>query len=185
MTNSPLVDYTYPSPNCNKPRKHKIDTITIHTMAVDMTIESCLEAFARSSTAVSCNYAIDSAGRIGLCVEEADRSWCSSSPENDHRAVTIEVASLTKTEPFECSPQAMASLIKLCADICLRNGIPALLWKDDKKLLGQTDKQNMTLHRWFANKSCPGEYLYREYGNIAKKVNERLRVGLRPMTQIM
>ena len=30
MSNSKLVDYVRLSPNCNKPRNHKIDKITIH-----------------------------------------------------------------------------------------------------------------------------------------------------------
>lgn len=32
----------------------------------------------------------------------------------------------------------------------------------------------MTVHRWFANKSCPGNWLYEHHGQIAKEVNKRL-----------
>lgn len=67
-----------------------------------------------------------------------------------------------------------AALIDLCTDICKRNGIKKLLWKADKSLIGQVDKQNMTVHRWFANKSCPGDYLYNRHSEIAELVNKRL-----------
>lgn len=106
-------------------------------------------------------------------MEEKDRSWCSSSRANDNRAVTIEVASDT-AHPYKVTDQALAALVDLLVDICRRNGIKALLWKGDKSLIGQVNKQNMTVHRWFANKACPGDYLYNLHGQIAKQVNERL-----------
>ena len=106
-------------------------------------------------------------------MEEKNRSWCSSSSSNDNRAITIEVASDT-TEPYAVTDKAYAALIELCADICKRNGIKKLLWKADKSLIGQVDKQNMTVHRWFANKSCPGKYLYDRHYDIAAEVNKRL-----------
>ena len=92
MSNSPLVVYTKISPNSNNPRNHKIDKITIHHMAGNLSIESCGAGFADPKRQASSNYAIGSDGRIGMYVEEANRSWCSSSRENDHRAITIEVA---------------------------------------------------------------------------------------------
>jgi hypothetical protein len=122
---------------------------------------------------VSSNYVVGKDGSIGLSVEEKDRSWCSSSPSNDHRAITIEVASDT-THPYAVTDKAYEALIKLVADICKRNGIKKLLWKGDKSLIGQVDKQNMTVHRWFANKACPGEYLYSRHGEIADRVNALL-----------
>lgn len=106
-------------------------------------------------------------------MEEKDWSWCSSSRSNDNRAVTIEVASDT-VHPYKVTDQAYSALIDLLVDICRRNGIKALLWKGDKSLIGQVDKQNMTVHRWFANKACPGDYLYNLHGQIAAHVNERL-----------
>lgn len=32
----------------------------------------------------------------------------------------------------------------------------------------------MTVHRWFAAKACPGDYLYSRHGQIAAEVNRRL-----------
>lgn len=109
-------------------------------------------------------------------MEEKDRSWCSSNGANDHRAVTIEVASDT-VHPFKVTDQALSALVDLLVDICKRNGIKALLWKGDKSLIGQVEKQNMTVHRWFAAKACPGDYLYNLHGQIASQVNERLGVA--------
>lgn len=144
-------------------------------MAGNMSVESCGNLFASTSREVSSNYGIGSDGRIALYVDEKDRSWCSSSRDNDHRAITIEVANDGGANTgWHVSDKAYAALIDLCVDICKRNNIKALKWKGDKSLIGQVDKQNMTVHRWFANKSCPGDYLYNLHGQIAKEVNSRL-----------
>ena len=179
MSNSPLVSYVNLSPNCTKPRNHKIDTITIHVMDGNLTVEQCL-SLPRFVTydpvgGASCNYAVDSKGRIGMGVEEANRSWCTSSASNDHRAITIEVANDGGKETgYHVSDAAIHALVELLADICRRNGIPKLLWQGDKSLIGQVAKQNMTVHRWFAAKACPGDYLYNKHGEIAAAVNRKL-----------
>lgn len=176
MSNSGLAVYKNISPNRTVGRNHVIDTISIHCMAGNLTIESCGNLFASSSRQASSNYGIGSDGRIGLYVEEKDRSWCTSSASNDNRAVTIEVANTSASEPYPVSDLAMKALIKLCADICHRNGIKKLMWHGDPSLIGQVSKQNMTVHRWFANKSCPGTYLYNQHGYIATEVNKLLSV---------
>lgn len=172
-TNSPLVNYTQLSPNHSGLRNHEIDTITIHCVVGQVTVERLGDIFAPETKQASSNYGVGFDGRIGMYVEEKNRSWCSSSADNDNRAVTIEVAS-DNTHPYAVTDKAYEALIKLVADICKRNGIKKLLWKGDKSLIGQVDKQNMTVHRWFASKACPGEYLYSRHGDIAEKVNEIL-----------
>lgn len=179
MSNSNLVTYTKLSPNCTKPRNHVIDTITIHVFVGQVTAkEGCnAKGFVKYNpvTGKSCNYVVGHDGSIGLCVDEANRSWCSSNGKNDHRAITIEVASETK-HPYKVTDKAYAALIELVADICKRNDIKKLLWKADKKLVGKVDQQNMTVHRWFAAKACPGEYLYNKHSEIAAEVNKLLGV---------
>lgn len=175
MSNSKLVSYTRLSPNHSGKRRHAIDTVSIHCMAGNLSVESCGRLFADRSREASSNYGIGSDGRIGLYVEECNRSWCTSSSSNDNRAITIEVANNGGADQgWPVSDAAYNSLIALLVDICQRNGIKKLLWKADKSLIGQVDKQNMTVHRWFANKSCPGNWLYEHHGQIAKEVNERL-----------
>lgn len=175
MSNSNLVSYTRISPNKNHPRNHKIDTITIHCMAGNLSVETCGNLFASKNKLASSNYGIGSDGRIALYVDENDRSWCSANSANDNRAITIEVANDGGADTgWHVSDDAMDSLIKLCADICKRNGIKQLLWKADKNLIGKVEQQNMTVHRWFANKSCPGNYLYNKHGYIASEVNKLL-----------
>lgn len=174
MSNSPLISYTKISPFKNSPRNHKIDTITIHCYVGQASVESAGAWFQKSNS--SCNYMIGADGRIALIVDEGDRSWCSSSKENDNRAVTIECA-CDKTAPYAVNEKVYASLITLCADICRRNGIKALLWKGDKSLIGKVEQQNMTVHRWFKAKDCPGEYLYSRHGEIAAEVNNLLNSG--------
>jgi hypothetical protein len=144
-------------------------------MAGNCTVEACGNIFASPARQASSNYGIGSDGRIAMYVEEKDRSWCSSNAANDNRAITIEVANDGGAETgWHVSDKAMEALINLCVDICKRNGIKQLLWKADKSLIGQVDKQNMTVHRWFANKSCPGDYLYNKHGYIAEEVNKKL-----------
>lgn len=173
MSNSSLVNYTKISPNKTSPRNHAIDTITIHCVVGQLSIEQLGEVFAPSSRKASSNYGVGPDGRIGMYVEEKDRSWCSSNAANDNRAITIEVASET-TDPYEITDAAYKGLIKLLVDICKRNNIKELKWKGDKSLIGQIDKQNMTVHRWFANKACPGDYLYNRHSQIAAEVNAKL-----------
>ena len=174
MSNSPLVSYTKISPNKNSPRKHAIDTITIHCFVGQVTVERMGKSWCNPGS-TSANYGIGKDGRIGLYVEEKDRSWCSSDKSNDHRAITIECAS-DSTSPYAINDKVYASLVELCADICRRNNIPGLKWRADKTLIGQVDKQNITVHRWFKPKSCPGNYIYERLGQIADDVNKLLGV---------
>ena len=175
MSNSPLVSYTKISPNKNSPRNHNIDTITIHCFVGQVSVERMGRSFGSVSAQKSCNYGIGYDGQIGMYVEEKDRSWCTSNRANDHRAITIECASGSK-HPYAINDAVYKSLVNLCADICRRNGIKSLKWKADKSLIGRVDQQNMTVHRWFANKSCPGQYIYERLGQIASEVNTLLGV---------
>lgn len=178
MSNSKLVSYTKISPNKNSPRNKAIDRISIHCVVGQCTIERLGEIFAPASRQASSNYGIGLDGRIGMYVEEKDRSWCTSSGANDNRAVTIEVASDT-THPYAVTDKAFSGLLDLCTDICRRNGKTKLLWFGDKdKTLNYTPKADemvLTVHRWFAAKACPGDYLYNRHGQIAAEVTARLR----------
>lgn len=174
MSNSPLVSYTKISPNRTSPRNHKIDTVTIHCVVGQCSVETLGNIFAPTSRQASCNYGIGADGRIGMYCEEKDRSWCSSNAANDNRAITIEVASDTK-HPYAVNAKAYAALIDLLVDICKRNGIPRLVWSTSKAdRVNHKNGCNMTVHRDYANKSCPGEYLYSRHAQIASEVNKRL-----------
>lgn len=177
MSNSPLATYKLISPNKNSPRNHAIDRVSVHCFVGQVTAKRGCEVFQPASKEASCNYVIGYDGGIGLCVEEKDRSWCTSSSANDNRAITIEVASDDK-DPYSVTEKAYASLLDLLADICERNGKKKLLWFGDKdKALSyspRSDEMVMTVHRWFANKACPGEWLYSRHGQIAAEVTKRL-----------
>lgn len=177
MSNSPLTSYTKLSPNHSGTRNHTIDRISPHCVVGQLSVESMGGWFSQKASQSSCNYGIGSDGRILLCVEEKNRSWCTSSAANDHRAVTIECASDT-TDPYTMNSKVYNSLINLCVDICQRNGKKKLLWFPDKSIsLSYTPKQDemiITVHRWFANKSCPGDWLYSRLGNVANEVTKQL-----------
>lgn len=177
MSNSPLVVYTRLSPNHSGQRTHSIDRITPHCVVGQLSAESICGCFTSPSRQASCNYGIGTDGRISLCVEEKNRSWCSSNRDNDQRAVTIECAS-DRAEPYTMTDAVYRSLINLCADICKRNGKTKLLWFGDKaKTLSYVPKTNemvLTVHRWFKNKSCPGNWLYERLGDLATQVTNKL-----------
>ena len=176
-TNSPMVAYKKLSPNHSGQRTHSIDRITPHCVVGQCTAEGLGEWFEKTSTQASSNYGIDKDGRVGLYVEEKNRSWCSSSNANDQRAVTIECASDTK-EPYTMNSKVYATLVKLCVDICKRNGKKKLLWISNKSkalnYVPKSDEMILTVHRWFANKSCPGNWLYSRLGKLATEVTKQL-----------
>lgn len=192
MSNSPLVDFIQISPNKTSPRNKEIDTVTIHCYVGQVTVERMGRGFADPNRQASCNYGVAYDGKIGMYCEEKDRSWCSggyktvdgkkvpiyvngiSGSMNDHQAITIEVA-CESYHPYEVTPAAYEALINLLVDICKRNPkIGRLRWQGDKSLVGNVAEQNMTVHRWFANKACPGDYLYLRHAEIAAEVNRRL-----------
>ena len=176
-TNSSMVVYTKLSPNHSGQRTHCIDRITPHCVVGQCSVETLGSIFAPTSRQASSNYGIGADGRVGMYVEEKNRSWCSSSNANDQRAVTIECASDT-TEPYAFRDVVYQTLIKLCMDICKRNGKKKLLWLGDKDTTltytPKADEMVLTVHRWFANKSCPGDWLYSRLGDLAAKVTAAL-----------
>lgn len=177
FTNSPLVSHTNLSPNHSGQRTHSIDRISPHCVVGQCTAERIGEIFKPTSRQASSNYGIGYDGNVGMYVEEKNRSWCTSSRDNDQRAITIEVASDTE-HPYAMRDAAYNSLIELCADICKRNGKNKLVWLGDKtKTLNYNPASNemvITVHRWFANKSCPGDWLYSRLGDLAAKVTAKL-----------
>lgn len=188
MSNSSLVTYKNITSDKTSPRKNKIDTITIHCYVGQVTAKQGCDYFASSSRQVSSNYVVGYDGSIGLSVDEKDRAWTSggydengrvirangiSGADNDHRAVTIEVA-CDSDKPYAITDKAYTALINLVTDICKRNDIKQLKWKGDKSLVGKIAEQNMTVHRWFARTECPGDFLYEHMDDIARAVNEKL-----------
>lgn len=175
MSNSSLATYTRITKNKTSPRNHAIDTITIHCIVGQWTAKQGCDYFATTNRQCSANYVVGKDGSIGLSVDEKDRSWCSSNGTNDNRAITIEVASDT-THPYAVTAKAYAALLDLVTDICKRNGIKKLVWSTNKNdRVNHRNGCNMTVHRDFANKACPGEYLYSRHGEIAAEVNRRLQ----------
>lgn len=182
MSNSPLVNYIGKSKHKTSPRNHVIDTFSIHCFVGQVTAKSgCNCKNFTNEKGGSCNYVVGYDGSIGLCVDEIDRSWCSDSPSNDHRAITIEVASDTKA-PYAVTQEAYNALLDLLTDCCKRNGIKRLIWFGNKERTLAYQRQEgeacLTVHRWFASKSCPGDYLYNLHGQIADEVTRRLSGGI-------
>lgn len=173
-TNSSLATYINLTEHCTSPRNHAIDTITIHCAVGQCTAKQGCDYFATTKRKASANYFVGFDGSIGMSVEEKNRSWCTSSSENDHRAITIEVASDTK-HPYAVRDAAYEALIVLVADICKRNRIKRLIWSTDKTdRVKHLNSCNMTIHRDYADTACPGQYLYERMDDIADRVNTLL-----------
>lgn len=177
MSNSALVDCKILSPNHSGKRTKALSRITPHCTAAPMTAERIGRCFVSKTRQASCNYGIGTDGRTVLVVDETYRSWCSSSNDNDQQAVTIECAS-DKTAPYAMNSKVYGKLIELCVDICRRNGKKRLLWLGSKEktlaYIPKEDEMVLTAHRWFANKSCPGDWLYSRYGDLAEQVTRQL-----------
>lgn len=165
MSYSKLTSYVKISPNRSTPRNKPIERITIHCVVGQCTVESLGALFAKASRRASSNYGIGYDGRIGCYVEEEDRSWCSGNRENDHRAITIEVAS-DLSAPYAVTEAAYNALLDLVEDICRRHEIKLNFTGDESG--------NMTMHKWFQATACPGEYLESKYPEIQQIVNERI-----------
>lgn len=183
-TNSPLIDCTVLSPNHSGQRTHKIDRITPHCVVGQLSAESIGACFTNGRNA-SCNYGVGYDGRQCLIVEEKNRSWCTSSSANDQRAITIEVAS-DKTAPYAFTNEAYKGLVELCIDICKRNGINKVFWFADKDTALSYEPKDgecvLTVHRWFANKSCPGDWMFSRMGQLAEAINKA--VGDSPLGEV-
>lgn len=177
MSNSALSCMRLISPNRNSPRNHEIDTFTPHCVVGQVTIEALCNEFSGTSKGASCNYGIGLDGRRGTVVDECDRSWCSSSASNDNRAITVECAS-DAFWPYAINANVWNSLVELFVDICQRYGKTKVLWLESKEAtLAYSPKAGevvLSAHRWFENKSCPGDYLYSRYGQLAKEINQKL-----------
>ena len=183
MSNSPLVSYKRISPNQYGRRNHAIDRITPHCVVGQCSVETLGNIFAPKSRGASCNYGIGADGRVGMYVEESCASWCSSNKANDERAVTIECASAT-TAPYTMNSKVYATLVKLCVDICKRNGKKKLLWLGNKSstesYAPKSNEMVLSIHRWYANKSCPGDWLVARLGSLASEVTKQLGGGSTP-----
>lgn len=183
MGYSSLVDVKIYSPNHSGQRTHAVDRITLHCVVGQCSVEVLGNIFVNPSRYASSNYGIGTDGRVGLYVDENNRSWCSSSWENDQRAITVECASDT-FYPYAMNTNVYNTIIALCTDICKRYGKTKLIWFGDKdKTLNYAPKSNemiLTVHRWFAATACPGDWLLARLGQIAETVTKKLQPAPKP-----
>lgn len=177
MSYSPLTNKYIPAnpSNYSKGRAgKKVIKITPHHMAGNLSIEACGRLWQTAGRRASSNYGIGTDGRIGCYVDEENRSWCSSSSANDNVAITIEVANDGGANTnWHISDSAINSLINLMVDICKRYGIKKMNFTGNAN-------GNLTLHKYFAQTSCPGPYLESKMPWIADQVNKKLKGDDKP-----
>lgn len=177
-TNSPLATYTRLTTKCSSGRGgQRLQRLTPHCIVGQWTAKQGCDYFATTDRDCSCNYVVGKDGDIGLCVEEKNRAWTTSSKDNDQKAITFECAS-DANHPYAFTTACYEALVKLCIDICQRYGIKKLLWFGDKNkslsYVPAEDELVLTVHRWFANKSCPGDWMYSRMGELADRVTKAL-----------
>lgn len=186
FSNSSLVSYTNLTKNKTTNRNQPITRITPHCFVGQVSAKRGCDYFAETSREASCNYVIGFDGKIGLSVEEKDRSWCSSSSANDNRAITFEIASDT-VHPYKITDAALNACIALCIDICKRYNKKKLVWiENQSQALAysvKSDELLITVHRWFANKACPGAYIMGKISYIVETVNNELNGVENTMTE--
>ena len=183
MGYSSLVTVTKLSPNHSGHRTHAVDTITPHCFVGQVTASRGLEVFLPKKRNASCNYVLGYDGSVGLCVDEDNRSWCTSSAANDQRAITIECAS-DNFYPYAFKDACYNKLVDLCVDICQRYGKDKLVWIENKDLAKSYNPpaniMKLTVHRWFAATACPGDWMFARMGQLATDVTARLQGGVTP-----
>lgn len=162
---SSLTDVTILTNHYSSRNGTKIDKITIHHMAGNLSAETCGKVF--KTRKASTNYGIGSDGRVGCYVLEENRAWSTTNSANDRRAINIEVANDVIGGSWHVSDKALAKCIDLCVDICKRHGIKKLNYTGGKD-------GNLTRHNMFMSTSCPGPYLQSKFPYIADEVNKRL-----------
>ena len=167
---SKLVNYTQISPNRNVPRNHKIDRITPHCVVGQCSVETLGNLFANEARQASSTYGIGYDARVGMYCPEEDRPWTSSSPLNDHRAITIECASDTYY-PYAFNWVVYMKLVDLCVDICQRYNKTKLLWLGHDNYEPKENEMLLTVHRWYASTQCPGDWLMERMNDLASRVN--------------
>lgn len=170
MSKSSLTNVTILNNHYSSRQGNKIDKITIHHMAGNLSVEACGNLFKKVEA--SSNYGIGSDGRVGCYVEEENRAWTSANPANDRRAINIEVANDGGSPNWHVSDTALQKTIELCVDICRRYGISRLNYTGDKN-------GNLTRHNMFMATTCPGPYLQSKFPYIADEVNKRLSNGIK------
>lgn len=174
---SNLVDMVKESPHCTCPRESDIDRVTIHCYVGQATAEQMAEYFANPATQSSANYCIGVDCKVAGVVSENNRAWCSSSGNNDHRAINIEVA-CDKSAPYTVNDDVYLKLLDLVEDVLVRHNKTRLLWiPDQTQALAYkpaNDEMILTVHRWFAPKECPGDYLLGHMQEIARIITRRI-----------
>lgn len=151
----------------SNPRNQKVCRITIHHMAGNLGAVECAKMHMNTATS-SANYYIGTDGTICAGVSEDRRAWTSGSRENDHSAITIEVANNSGAPNWTVSDKAYKACIALCADICQRYGI--------KPHYNGEKTGTLTIHRMFQNTDCCGAYLIgkHEDGSIERDIIEKM-----------
>lgn len=163
---SPLATKEILSPNYNA-RKASVRKFTIHHTANLASAESVAKSFQNRARNASSNYIIGGDGKIVLGVPEECRAWTSSSADNDHQAITVEVCNSTNGPEWRVSDAALEATINLGVDICRRYGLPGFNWTGNKN-------GTLTIHKMFSSTACPGPYLESKMPYIAEEIKKRL-----------
>lgn len=171
MSESKLVQYRNLTKNYSR-RTESIGKIAIHHAAAVASAKKIVDGFIPAQRKASATYVIGNDGDYGQSVLESNRPWTDRSTWCDNKAVTIEVSNCATGGEWPISDAAYKSLIRLCVDICQRNGI---------KSVNYTGTKNGVLveHRMFAATLCPGPYIHNLLvsGKIAQDINAGLREG--------
>lgn len=158
--------------NYTQKRNNSIKKFTPHHVAGCLTAAQIARIFQNPNRKASANYGIGIDGKIVGMVAEESRAWTSSSPSNDHQAITVEVSNDQVGGEWKISDAAWNSLIKLAVDVCRRYNF--------RLVYDGTPNGSLTRHNMFANTTCPGAYLQGKFQELANTVNAMLDGNSQP-----
>lgn len=167
------------SPYHSGKRKGVVNKFVPHCYVGNVTIERGGAGFQKRDPGkeASCNYLIGVDGRVAGIVDENNRSWCTSSAACDNYAITVECASDNKA-PYAFNKEVFESLIKLCVDVCKRYGKTKLVFIADKAAAKAykpaNDEMQLTYHRFYATKACPGQWFIDHTPEFIARVNAQI-----------
>jgi len=117
-----------------------IEHIVVHYNAGDLTVEGCYSVW--QTREASAHYQVESGGRIGQLVYDANTAWHAGNWDENCRSIGIEHAN---KEGGYITPSCMENGAHLVAALCKKHGLGRPEWR-----------KNVFPHWDFQSTSCPG-----------------------------
>lgn len=129
----------------------KIIQYTPHTCVCNT--DSLYSYFNNPNTKASTHFFVNCKGAIEQYVEESNMAWANSNLQANRQSITCEHCDGGDANNSVRTPELYESAAQLMAYICKKYNIPLKLLTQAEAL---ANVPGITLHKYYANKSCPG-----------------------------